>query len=362
VLFMAWRDLANPLAGGSEVLVDRLATGLQARGHEVALLAAEPVQPRPYTVVPNGRKFSQYLRAPFVYASRFRDYDVVVDVANAMAFYATCYRRGPTICFVNHVHTAQWSQWFRPPVAGLGRLLERHAMPFAYRHDVFVAVSDSTACALQRIGVEAGRIRVVENGVDVAVPRTRRSRHPAFVTLGRLVPHKHYEIALAAWRRVHDQVGGTLRIVGTGPERRRLEAVAGPGVEFVGQVSEGDKQRLLGEAWALIHPATIEGWGLVVMEAAAHATPTIGWDAPGLRDSIVDGETGVLVRDVDELARRWVALARRPQALRRLGTAARKRAEHYSWDRSIGRFEGVLLEAAGPRRASRRGTPQAVDA
>src|SRR4051812_9324858 len=144
ILFCAWRDLANPLAGGSEVLIDRLAGGLTERGHDVTLLCAGPTATREYSVVESGSTYSQYLRAPFHYLSQFRDADLVVDVANGMSFFAPMWRRKPSICFVNHVHTEQWAAWFPRPVATVARNVERRLMPMAYRNHLFVAVSPST--------------------------------------------------------------------------------------------------------------------------------------------------------------------------------------------------------------------------
>src|SRR5438105_10217106 len=120
IVFMAWRDLAHPQAGGSEVLVDRLAVGLQARGHQVTLLAGDPVGHRPYPVVGTGGRFAQYLRAPAAYLSRHRDADVVVDVENGVPFFSPFYRRRPLLCFVNHVHAEQWKMLFPSPVAEFG--------------------------------------------------------------------------------------------------------------------------------------------------------------------------------------------------------------------------------------------------
>ena len=85
-------------------------------------------------------------------------------------------------------------------------------------------------------------------------------------------------------------------LAGDGPERARLQALAGPGVVFAGRVSEQEKHRLLCSAWLLVHPALIEGWGIVVAEAAIRGTPAVAFDVPGLRDSVVHGETGMLVR------------------------------------------------------------------
>ena len=73
ILFVAWRDLANRRAGGSEVLVDRLAAGMTARGHSVTLLCGGPTGQRPYTVVRSGGTYSQFLRAPVRYWRGLRE-------------------------------------------------------------------------------------------------------------------------------------------------------------------------------------------------------------------------------------------------------------------------------------------------
>ena len=75
ILFVAWRDLANRRAGGSEILVDQLATGILALGHRVTLLCGGPVAKRPYHVMRNGGTYSQFLRAPLAYLRYFRNAD-----------------------------------------------------------------------------------------------------------------------------------------------------------------------------------------------------------------------------------------------------------------------------------------------
>ena len=96
ILFVAWRDLANPLAGGSEILVHQLASGLARRGYDVSLLCGGPIEPNSfYRVVNSGGQYSQYLRAPFHYFRSFRSADLVVEVCNGMPFLAPLWRRGP---------------------------------------------------------------------------------------------------------------------------------------------------------------------------------------------------------------------------------------------------------------------------
>ncbi|MDP9418618.1 MAG: glycosyltransferase family 4 protein [Actinomycetota bacterium] len=361
IVFFTRRELANPLAGGSELLVDRLAAGAAEQGHDVELVAAGPVGDRPYATRDGGGRYTQYLRAPLTYAGRVRGADLVVDVANGLSFFVPMWCRAPAICLVNHLHTEQWSQWFPEPIAALGRSLERRGIPRVYRNHLFIAVSRSTATALEQIGVGADRIRIVPNGIDLRGPSGPKSQEPLFLCLSRLVPHKRVELVLAAWERVRPRVGGRLVIVGEGPERGRLEAMAGDSVTFTGHVTDHDKQQLLGHAWLLLHPALVEGWGLVVMEAAAARTPTLAFDVPGLRDSVVHGRTGLLAPDMEAFGAAWVSLARDPAWRARLGEHARERAACFSWSSSVKQFLLVADEAVALAPVVPLSTPSAME-
>ena len=345
ILFVAWRDLANPGAGGSEVLVDRLAEGMTARGDRVTLLCGGPTAARPYQVIRNGGSYTQFLRAPLAYRRRLRDCDLVVEVCNGMPFFAPLWARRPMVCLVNHVHTELWGVRLPPPFATVGRFTESAAMPWAHRKNLFLTVSSSTAEALTQIGVGKDQIRQVCNGVEPPQPLTPRSPEPMFLALGRLTDYKRIDLLLRLWERVRHVVGGRLVIAGDGPERARIEAMAGEGVVVTGRVSEEEKHRLLCAAWMLLHPAMIEGWGIVIAEAAIRGTPGIGFDVPGLRDSVVDGETGVLVRNEGQFASAWASLALDHRTREALGRAARERALRLHWSAAVDGFAKVADEA-----------------
>jgi glycosyltransferase involved in cell wall biosynthesis len=357
ILFVAWRDLANPVAGGSEVLVDQLASGMLAQGHLVTLLCGGPVAERPYHVMRNGGTYSQFLRAPLAYLRNFRDVDLIVEVCNGMPFLAPLWSRRPVLCLVNHVHTDLWPIRFRPPVSTAGRNVERLVMPWAHRRNLFLTVSPSTAENLEQMRVGRDRIRQICNGVVEPDPPTPRSPEPLFLAIGRLADYKRLDLLLRLWDRVRHVVGGKLVIAGDGPERPRLEALAGPGVEFVGWVSEQDKHRLMCSAWLLMHPALIEGWGLVVAEAAIRGTPAVAFDVPGLRDSVVHGQTGMLVRTEGQFASAWASLAINERRREQLGRAARTRALRLHWSAAIEGFAEVAEEAIerGAGRGDSRG-------
>src|ERR1022692_1769207 len=219
IVFIAWRDLANPDAGGSELLVDRLAAGLTARGDRVTLLCGGPVGERPYRVLRNGGTYSQFVRAPATFARQLRDSDLVVEVCTGMPYLAPLWTRRPVVCLVNHVHTELWRLRFPRPVAAAGRLAESVVMPWVHRRNLFLTVSQSTHAALREIGVEPERIRLICNGVEPAPPPAPRSPEPLFLALGRLAEYKRVDVLVPLWDRGRNGGGGPLHLGGGGPGR-----------------------------------------------------------------------------------------------------------------------------------------------
>ena len=167
-----------------------------------------------------------------------------------------------------------------------------------------------------------------------------------FLALGRLTDYKRIDLLLRLWERVRHVVGGTAgdrrATARSGPASRPWP---GPDVVVTGRVSEEEKHRLLCSAWLLLHPAMIEGWGIVIAEAAIRGTPAIGFDVPGLRDSVVDGETGVLVRSEGQFASAWASLALDHRTREALGAAARERALRLHWSAAVEGFAKVADEA-----------------
>src|ERR1022692_4390328 len=212
IVFIAWRDLANPNAGGSELLVDRLAQGLAARGDQVTLLCGGPVGERPYQVLRSGGTYSQFVRTPAAFSRQLRDCDLVVEVCNGMPYLAPLWTRRPVVCLVNHVHTELWRLRFPRPVATVGRLPEAVVMPLVHRRILFLTVSASTSAGLQEIGVDPDRIRLICNGVEPAPPPAPRSPEPLFLALGRLAEDKRLDGLVPLLDRGGDGGGGQLLI------------------------------------------------------------------------------------------------------------------------------------------------------
>jgi hypothetical protein len=125
-------------------------------------------------------------------------------------------------------------------------------------------------------------------GTEVTVrPPAKKEPVPTVVFIGRLSANKRPDHAIRAFGLVRGQLPeAQMWVIGSGPEEARLRKMAGPGVTFFGRVSEEEKRQRLERAHALVATSVREGWGLVVTEAAARGTVSIGYDVAGLRDSI----------------------------------------------------------------------------
>jgi glycosyltransferase involved in cell wall biosynthesis len=207
----------------------------------------------------------------------------------------------------------------------------------------FQAVSVSTADDLVARGISRGSIRVIYNGVDSSLltPNpAERSPTPLFVYLGRLKKYKRVDVVIHAFAGLNVPEA-KLEIAGTGDYRARLEGLVKSlgltdRVKFLGFISEEDKIHLLRRAWASTLASPKEGWGISNLEAAACATPVIAANSPGIRESVIDGETGFLVpqNDPEAMTAAMRGIVESPALVSSLGAAGRRYAEKFTWDRA----------------------------
>jgi glycosyltransferase involved in cell wall biosynthesis len=376
VLFLNWRDTRNPEGGGSELYVERIAAELAAMGHRATLLcAAHPagdaneVTPEGVSILRRGGRHTVYVQAALTYLMGLLGFgplsrralgrpDVIVDVCPGMPFLAPLYARRPVIPLVHHVHREQWPLVMPRGRARFGWWVESRVAPRVYRRCRYVTVSEATRAELAALGVDPGRVSVVNNGTPDASPEpVARSPRPTLVVLGRLVPHKRVEIAL---RTVADLVAEfpdlELVVAGRGWWESRLVDLARElsivdAVRFAGFVGEDEKHQLLGAAWVALNPSLKEGWGLTIVEAGARGTPTVAFRAAGgVAEALVDGQTGLLADDEADFTTKVGELLRDQWQRESLGAAARGHAKQFTWAESGRQFAAVVagVPALGP--------------
>jgi len=360
IAVLSWRDVHHPEAGGSEVYVHEVARRWVAAGHEVTVVTARAPGQDEREVVDGvvhrrrGGRLTVYPHGLLYLLRAGRALDVVIDVINGLPFGSPLVRRQGVMALVHHVHREQWQIIYPDWRGRIGWFVESWVTPRLYRRVPFVTVSAATRADLAGIGVPPDHVAVVRNGLSAhPVEEVVRSHTPRVIVLTRLVPHKQVEHVLEAAARLRGEHPDlAIDVVGDGWWHDRLIAEAErlgvcDMVTFHGHVDELSRDRLLAQAWVMALPSLKEGWGIAVTEAAAQGTPTIGYvSSGGLQESVVDGVTGWLVDDLDELVERLDSVLSGRVALGPASTAARESAAALDWSRTSTELLHVAAGAA----------------
>lgn len=375
ILVVNWLDRENPQSGGAEEHLHAIFGRLVRRGHRVTALVSgwKGCAPRAeldgIEVHRTGRRYTFSLAAPRHYRRHLRNrgFDVVVEDLNKVPLFTPYWVEAPVVLLAHHLFGATAFQAGAFPVAAGTWLLER-PVPRVFRDHPTIAVSESTRDDLVERGLRRELIEVIPNGIELdrfTPDPSAKAERPTLLFLGRLKKYKRVDLVLRAVARLSGEgLDVRLWVGGTGDEAEALEALArrlglGDRVTFAGFVSEERKLALLRSAWVHVLTSSKEGWGIANLEAAACGTPTVASDAPGLRESVLHGETGLLVPhgDVEELASALRTLVEDADLRSRMSEAARTFATRFSWDASADAFEGLLRRVVGEGDGGREGGP-----
>jgi len=232
------------------------------------------------------------------------------------------------------------SRVLRPIMAGLARW----DAATADRVDQYVANSAYVADRIRRYYNRGST--VVYPPVDTTFyrPAPSRDTDPPFLIVSALVPYKRVDLAIEACQRI----GARLDIVGRGPERSRLESLAGPSVRFLGWKADEEIRALYQQAAAVLLPGT-EDFGMVPVEAQACGTPVVALGAGGARETVRHGVTGILAGEssVESFAAALDECRRTPFDR----GAIRANAEQFSRERFLQAFPAVVERARCDRQA-----------
>jgi glycosyltransferase involved in cell wall biosynthesis len=294
ILIYNWKDLTHPAAGGAEVYTEGFARELAARGHSVTLfVSAVEGQPADEVrgairYVRRGGRLGVYREArKFWKTEGDGQFDVVLDEVNTRPFLTPRYVRGtPVVALIHQLARDVWQYEVPAPVGLLGRYVMEPWWLRSYRSVPVLTDSPSSAQSFEAYGIR-GAIPLPIGAAPIDVPDVPKEARPTVVFLGRLVESKRPHHVVEGFRLIEASVpGAQLWLIGDGPYREEIEKNAGPNVHVFGRVSSRDREERLTRAHVLVTASVREGWGLNVSEAAACGTPTIGYRAPGLIDSV----------------------------------------------------------------------------
>ena len=363
LLAINFRDPGHPEAGGAELHLDHILREAVARGWRVTWLASGfpggPTEARRggIEIVRRGSWWNFNLVVPGVLRREFSSPPpaLVVEDINKAPCFAPWWTKAPVAAIVPHLFGATAFQEAPAPIALYVVALER-LIPLAFRRSRFLVISESTRDDLVHRGIARERIAVVHCGLDHDLyrvdPAAPKTTEPTIVFVGRLRRYKGLDRVIRALPRVRARVpNARLVVLGDGPfgdTLRRMAARLGLSdcVEFRGFVPPGLKVRALQESWVHVQPSPKEGWGLTVIEAGACGTAVVAADSPGLRDSVRDGETGLLfpAHDEDRLADALVRVLTDEPLRASLARAGIEWAARFRWPDAQARSLDRLLE------------------
>ncbi|CAD7770373.1 D-inositol-3-phosphate glycosyltransferase [Candidatus Methanoperedenaceae archaeon GB50] len=366
ILVLNWQDIKNPNAGGVEVHLHEIFRRI-VKEHEVLLISSrfkgckksETIDG--IKVIRIGNKYFFNFSAFFYYIRKLKSehFDVIVDDYSKLPLFTPLYIRKKPLVTIMHGTFERGEMLFKslsPPIAAFAYLLER-LVPFVYKDVPILTATNGLSLKekLLTLGISEQNINLIPAGVDDTLykPKTKADEKPLVLYFGRVTKYKQIDHLIQSFKITKEEIpDAKLIIAGRGNYKELRELVEkldlANSVNLVGETSEEEKVRLLQKAWILVIPSMNEGWGFVVTEANACGTPVIGYDIPGLKDSIKNGETGLLVPygDIEKLAETMSSVLKDAKLREKLGHNALKWASNFNWDKSSEKFITKLEEIA----------------
>lgn len=373
ILAVNWRDIGDPMGGGAEQHLHHILAGAVAAGHDVELVCSAYAGAPAEDVIDGVRirrkgdwRIANHV-LPWVVWQRLREesWDLLVEDINKIPFYTPLYAgKVPVLAVVPHLFGRTIYRETNP-LAATYVWAGEWPLPYVYRNAWFEVISPSTRDDLVGRGLSPERIDVVYCGMEhesfaLADPPARDGP-PVVICWSRLRRYKSTDVAIKAFAQIHAEVPeATMLVMGWGPDEPRLRRLVdrlnlGEVVTFTGHLPWSELVRTLHRADVFLNPSPKEGWGLTVIEANQCGVPVIASDRPGLRDSVRDGQTGLLVPygDPRAMAQAALRLLHDRDLWACFSDAARAWAATFRWprciDESLALFERIAASGTGGR-------------
>lgn len=369
ILIFSWRGPGHPNAGGAEQVTQEHAKAWISAGHNVTLFTSWFDGAKKCEIIDGVevvRKGNQIITvqifAFFWYLfGRHKNFDLVVDQFHGIPFFTPFFVRCKTLAFIHEVARDVWSMnpWKYPlniiPTI-LGPKVEKFVFRYIYKRTVFLTVSDSTKDDLVNLGIRKQNVNVINNGIITPklLPNLKKDIIKTAMFLGAIATDKGIEDVIKVFYemdRKDDQwkywVVGKAAPLELDRLRKWIDNFnLRDKVKVWGYVSDKKKFELLSRAHILINTSFHEGWGLVNLEANSVGTPVAGYSVHGVRDSVLDGKTGLLVGkgEVRELSSKILKLVQDKLTYEKMCKECLKWSSKFSWEKS-GKQSLVLIES-----------------
>ncbi len=250
--------------------------------------------------IPGAAKYFRLMAPAYFPAFRalnLQDYDLIISSSTSFAKAVRKHPNARHICFCHNVTRFLWDtetylreygdyRYFVPLIEKVFQLMRDIDLKYAQEPDLYIANSTIVARRIQSI---YGKQAIVVNyPIDINNFVFSDTKEQYYLASARMISYKRLDIIVEAF----NWLGWHLLISGDGPEQARLKAKALDNIEFLGHVSDRQRQDLFSKAKSVI-VAALEDYGLVPVEANASGTPVIAYGAGGVLDTQIPQKTGV---------------------------------------------------------------------
>lgn len=328
LLWFSWKDLSHPHAGGAERVNEEIAKRLARDGHEVIMLVAgfpgtikEEIRDG-YKIVRLGNRYTVYWHAYRYYKNYLQGWaDLVIDEMNTVPFFCKYYVREQNILLSYQLCREVWFYQMFFPLSLIGFVLEPFYL-WLLRDRRVITESESTRQDMLRFGFDKKCISIISIGILTSPVKSlddlEKFQQPTLLSLGAIRAMKRTLDQIKAFELAKKQIPTLqLKIAGSADSRygkKVLRRIAVSeymqDIEYLGCVDETKKIELMQKSHLILVTSVKEGWGLIVTEANSQGTPAAVYNVDGLRDSVLNGKTGVLTKENNptSLAKEVVAL------------------------------------------------------
>lgn len=359
ILILNWRDPKNPKSGGAEIVTMEHAKAWIAKGHSVTWFTSQFSNCKKQEIingvkiVREGNSYSTYFWAlPFYFKNR-KNIDFIVDEVHGIPYFTPLYAKKRKIILVHEVAGEIWNHMYSFPLNLIGKLMEKSYL-WLYKNKNFWTDAESTKKELLTYGIKPKNCTVINCGIKnkILEKLPKKEKDPTFIFVSRVVKMKGIEDVIAAFFRIAKvKKQAKLWIVGDGDLNyvNKLKLlVKNYGFEnkiiFFGKVNEEKKLELMRKAHLLLHASVKEGWGLVVAEAASQATPSVVYNVNGLRDSVINNKTGIVIgkNNPDEMAKSVIKLINSKKEYLNMQNKSLEWASELSWEKATSQSIALL--------------------
>jgi len=352
IFVINWQCIKNPSGGGAEVHFHEIFKRIASKGHDVTLFCSKFEGAEDEEII-DGIKhirkgsrslFNFYVKKAYLDKFRKENYDIVIDDINKIPFYTPRYVKEPLLAISHHFFG---KSIYRETnfVSGSYVYFSEKLVDYIYKKTPFAVVSQSTLDEFVERGFNPELFSIVPNAITQELFPMKVSEkyvQPTVTYFGRLKKYKSVDHLVRAFAKVKKEIPeAQLHFLGRGDFRSYLEELANKlGIEdstkFFGFVSEEDKIKYLSLAHCAVNTSMKEGWGITNIEANACGTPVISSDVPGLKDSILKSESGLLYEygNIGELAQILIKVLKDNSFREYLSEGAVRWAKTFSWDKS----------------------------